>query len=265
MGAEGPSGRAVACGGRPRGGAGVKVTRGTGWGAVAVAAAALLSGCGPDGGPARAEGGAPAASAPASPTAPAVSGTPAAPASPAAPSAAAPAAPAPKGGTVGAAGSACPLPVTFDVAAGWEPKKVEPIDDPELAELNELLEQGPLTTVCEIDAKPAGQIGFLRVWTGDAGGATPRAALEAFVAADSAASVAYRDVRAGAGGALPATEATYVVTSELLDEPKPVHALAVATPRGPLVLELGGMDDVEHTAMLPAYELAKRSLAATGG
>ncbi|MFE1574607.1 lipoprotein [Streptomyces fradiae] len=241
--------------GRDRGGS-------AGRGAVAVAAAVLLAGCGSDGDSARTDGAASGGSGPS------------APASPSVPAAVAPAA---KGGTVGAAGSACPLPVAFDVAAEWQPKKVEPVQDPDLAELNELLKQGPFTMACEIDAKPAGQIGFLRVWTGGAGagqggdvkggGAAPRAALESFVTADDDApsSAVYRDVRVGADGAASATEVTYVVTSALLGERKPVRALAVATPRGPVVLELGGMDGEEHTAMLPAWELAKRSLTAAGG
>ncbi|MFJ8693562.1 lipoprotein [Streptomyces roseolilacinus] len=222
--------------------------------AVAAAAAVLLAGCAS--GTAEPSAGAGTGSGAASPSA--KTGAEAS----ASPSVAAAA----KGGTVGAAGSACPLPVTFDVAAGWKPKKVEPIGDPDLEELNDLLEQGTVTMACEIDAKPAGNIGFLRVWTDDAKGAAPRAVLESFVAADdSPSSAVYRDVRVGRGGALPATEVTYTVVSELLDEPKKARALALATPRGPLVLELGGMDSEEHDAMLPAYELAKGSLAATGG
>ncbi|OEJ98136.1 hypothetical protein J116_016825 [Streptomyces thermolilacinus SPC6] len=236
--------------------------RGAGRGAVrgtaAVAAAALLAGCGlgtePAGTKTEAAPGSAATRSPAAPS-PAVSPSPAASASPAA-----------KGGTVGAAGSACPLPVpvTFDTAADWEPKKVKPITDPDLEELNELLEQGTLTLGCEIDAKPAGYIGFLKVWTDDAKDTTPRAALESFVAGDdSPAKAVYRDVRVGKDGALAATEVTYLVTSALLDEQKKARALAVMTPRGPLVLELGGMDTEEHEAMLPAYELAKATLAVT--
>ncbi|MDT9685792.1 lipoprotein [Streptomyces sp. TRM76323] len=238
------------------------MVRNVGRGAAAVAVAALLAGCASGASEPSAGAGAgsagPSAKAGVSPSAEAGAKAGAS-ASPGVTAAA-------KGGTVGAAGSACPLPVTFDVAAGWKPKKVEPLDDPDLAELNDLLEQGTVTMACEIDAKPAGNIGFLRVWTDDAKGAAPRTVLESFVAADdSPSSVVYRDVRVGRGGALAATEVTYTVMSELLDEPKKARALAVATPRGPLVLELGGMDSEEHDAMLPAYELAKGSLAATGG
>ena len=43
---------------------------------------------------------------------------------------------------------------------------------------------------------------------------------------------------------------------------KEQRALAVTTKRGPVVLHLGGLDTEEHRAMLPAYELAKRTLRA---
>ncbi|WP_236244330.1 lipoprotein [Streptomyces sp. CC210A] len=164
------------------------------------------------------------------------------------------------GGAVGAPGSACPLPVTFDLAAGWKPKAVAPPEGEQEKELFEALAvQGPVTTVCEIDAKPAGHIGFLRVYVNDDASATARATLEAFVAAETAPSGAvYREVRAGT---LTATEVTYVTTVELLDRQKKSRALAVATPRGAVVLSLGGMDDAEHEAMLPAFELARSTLA----
>ncbi|MFJ3162107.1 lipoprotein [Streptomyces kanasensis] len=165
-----------------------------------------------------------------------------------------------KGGTLGAPGSACPLPVTFDVAAAWVPKRIKPVDDPDL---RDLLDQGTVTIVCEIDAKPAGNIGFLRVWTDGDAAASPREVLESFVAGDdSPGSVVHRDVELAEDPALPAAEVTYVVTSPLLDERKKVRALAVVTPAGPVVLELGGLDTDEHEGMLPAYELAKGSLAA---
>ncbi|MER7834026.1 lipoprotein [Streptomyces sp. NPDC095602] len=234
------------------------MARGTGRGALAgtaaaLAAAALLAGCASGTEPAGAEGG----------TSPRPAAERTAPSAPASPSPAASPAAAARGATVGAAGSSCPLPVTFDTAADWEPKRIKPITDPDL---RELAEQGPLTLVCEIDAKPAGHLGFLNVWTDDAKGTTPRAALESFVAADdSPASAVYRDVRLGRGGTLAGTEVTYLVTSALLDEQKKARALAVATPRGPLVLELGGMDTDEHESMLPAYELAKATLAVTAG
>ncbi len=161
---------------------------------------------------------------------------------------------------MGATGSACPLPVTFGLAADWKPKAVSPPEGEQEKELFEALAvQSPVTAACEIDAKPAGHVGFLRVYVNDDASATARATLEAFVAAGSAPSEAvYREVRAGA---LAATEVTYVETVALLDQRKKSRALAVATPRGAVVLSLGGMDDAEHEAMLPAFGLARSTLA----
>lgn len=160
-----------------------------------------------------------------------------------------------KGGRLGGAGSACELPVTFDLAARWKPKAIELEPDSILADL---AEQGTVKMVCEIDAKPAGNIGFLRVWQGEASEDDPQAVLKAFVADDpNASEAAYAQVKAGA---LAAAEVGYTVHSELMDESKKERAFAVTTPDGPVVVHLGGLDSDEHTAMLPAFELAKKSL-----
>ncbi|MGW3624376.1 lipoprotein [Streptomyces sp. NPDC000880] len=158
-----------------------------------------------------------------------------------------------KGGTVGGAGSPCALPVAFDLAADWRPKAVK--SDPALG----VLKQGPVTLVCEIDAKPAGHIGFIRVWTGGAGGDDPRKALEAFVAdeAKSRDKVAYSQTKAGQ---YAAAEVNYLNTDEFLDQPKKERALAFTTGKGVVVVHLGGLDSEEHEAMLPAYELAKKTV-----
>ncbi|MGW6721328.1 lipoprotein [Streptomyces sp. NPDC054995] len=160
-----------------------------------------------------------------------------------------------KGGRLGGAGSACELPVTFDLAARWKPKAIELEPDSILADL---AEQGTVKMVCEIDAKPTGNIGFLRVWRGEASDEDPQAVLKAFVADDpQAGEAAYSQ---GKAGALAAAEVAYTGHSALLDEPKKERAFAVSTPEGPVLVHLGGMDTEEHTAMLPAYELAKKSL-----
>jgi hypothetical protein len=192
-----------------------------------------------------------------------------------------------RGGTIGAPGSACALPVTFDIAKDWKAKAVDAAavsdkasgkasdsgtDDPgddiggdPGADLGDdvagsLLHQGPVTAACEVDAKPAGAIGFLRVWTGAPVKDDARRVLEAFVAAEDGANHAtYRDVTAGD---FDAVEVAYRYTSEILDETKEERALAITTPHGPVVLHLGGADTDEHRAMLPAFELAKRTLRA---
>lgn len=158
-----------------------------------------------------------------------------------------------KGGSVGGAGSACALPVTFDLAVGWQPEAVE--TDGEFGALT----QGSVTLTCEIDAKPAGNVGFLRVWTGSEKSADVRAALKEFVAVEAAHRdhEAYSDLTVDG---LQAAEVVYVNTSDALDAPKKERALALATPKGVVVLHLGGLDSQEHEAMVPAYELAKRTL-----
>ncbi|GGS06819.1 hypothetical protein GCM10010269_52170 [Streptomyces humidus] len=172
-----------------------------------------------------------------------------------------------RGGSVGASGSACELPVAFDVAESWKAKAVRADEASaaagDLAELADaLLRQGPVTMACEIDAKPAGKIGFLRVWTGEPGDADARTVLKGFVAAEKGASKAV--YRTFTSGGVTGAEVAYVTTSELLEESKTEHALAVTTPGGPVVLHLGGLDTEEHEAMLPAYELAKSTLRVTG-
>jgi hypothetical protein len=158
-----------------------------------------------------------------------------------------------KGGTVGGAGSPCPLPVSFDLAADWKPKEVKV--DGEFGPFT----QGTVTLVCEIDAKPAGNIGFMRVWSGGKSGDAARRALEAFVAdeAKDRKKVEFKEIKAGD---LSATEVTYLNTSEFLDAPKKERAFAVTTERGVVVVHLGGLDSEEHDQMLPAYELAKKSV-----
>ncbi|MET7381632.1 lipoprotein [Streptomyces sp. NPDC005526] len=174
------------------------------------------------------------------------------------------------GGAIGAPGSACELPVTFDVAEDWKAEAVGSgaaggaadggPDGPSLSEevADALLRQGPVTAVCEIDAKPAGNIGFLRVWAGEPADTDARAVLEAFVTAEGDTSrERYRPFRTAR---VSGVEVEYVFTSRLLDETKKERALAVTTAEGPVVLHLGGLDTEEHEQMLPAYELAKRTL-----
>lgn len=173
------------------------------------------------------------------------------------------------------------LPVTFALAKNWKPESTVPDsagstsspgstgssgsaapDDDLAAEIADaLLHQGPVTAVCEVDAKPAGHIGFLRVWTGEPGAADARSVLASFVGAEKGA--AHATYRAFTTGGLSGTEVEYRVTSAILEETKTERALAVTTPDGPVVVHLGGLDDEEHRAMLPAYELAKSTLRVT--
>ncbi|MFF9765610.1 lipoprotein [Streptomyces sp. NPDC014636] len=175
-----------------------------------------------------------------------------------------------RGGTIGPAGSACELPVRFDIAKHWKAESIDAEKEPATSGKGEdgdlsgaladaLLRQGPVTAACEIDAKPAGNIGYLRVWTGKTGDADAGSVLRRFVAAeDNVSKAKYHSFKTGGG--LAAVEAEYLYTSKLLEETKKESAFAVSTPDGPVVLHLGGMDTEEHEEMRPAYDLAKRTL-----
>ncbi|MFE9259130.1 lipoprotein [Streptomyces sp. NPDC006879] len=143
--------------------------------------------------------------------------------------------------------SACPLPVSFELAASWFPEAV-----------HVGLAQGSVQLVCEIDAKPAGHLGFLRVWTGTDADEDPHQALEAFVAGHSdTESVTYTATRTGG---FAAAEAAYTMHVASTDVSKRERALALKTPRGVVLLHLAGLDSQEHEAMLPAFEQAKRTI-----
>lgn len=68
-------------------------------------------------------------------------------------------APAEAGVTVGAKGTPCELPITFSLPARWV---AEPVGDAAGVTL------GGSRLRCEVDAKPADNVGFLRVWAVDA-------------------------------------------------------------------------------------------------
>ncbi|MDO3701826.1 lipoprotein [Micromonospora sp. C28SCA-DRY-2] len=150
---------------------------------------------------------------------------------------------APAGVPVGGKGTPCALPVTFSLPAGWKVKAVKPS-----AEGGDL-GVGNATLLCELDSRPAGELGFLRVWRVDgvAGGAEEH--LKHFVGAYSpkATGVEYRRLRAGT---LDAVEASYT------EDGDPDRAIALASLYGPIVLSLDAPDPAD---LLPAYQLVKQS------
>ncbi|WP_229402562.1 lipoprotein [Micromonospora okii] len=159
-------------------------------------------------------------------------------------------APAGAGVTVGAKGTPCELPVTFSLPARWT---AEPVGDAAGTTL------GGSRLRCEVDAKPAGNVGFLRVWAVDEGTGDVRAALEEFLADDDR--VSEIEYRRGRRGPLDLAEATYVQADGLGGGPNRQRALAVGVPGGGTVLvTFGGMDTSEFEAMFPAYQLATGTL-----
>ncbi|MCO8276718.1 lipoprotein [Actinoplanes sp. TRM 88003] len=175
---------------------------------------------------------------------------------PAQPSASPAAAGAPEAARVGAADSACTLPVTFGTAEDWTAKAVKMDEDDEL--FAALAQRGPMTMACEVDAKPAGLIGFLRVWTGKT--ADPRAGLTAFIG-DRALKPVFTEVQIGGQ---PGLEVVYEQKSQLDDELEPERAFLVPTGKGLVTVSLDSFDSGEYEDMLPAYELAKSSLKING-
>ncbi|MET8831372.1 lipoprotein [Streptomyces sp. NPDC004610] len=160
---------------------------------------------------------------------------------------AAPAAEVKSGGTLGGAGSACELPVTFDIAEEWT---VDSVDA--------LWEMGPVSAACEIDARPAGHVGFIRVWTGEPGEDDPEAVLAAYLAVETGSTnsgVRYRPFEIDG---VTAVEVSYTTTDDLGERPD--LAFALPTPDGPVIIDLDTPDAHEHGAMMPAYEMAKRTL-----
>ncbi|MFF7726608.1 lipoprotein [Streptomyces sp. NPDC008001] len=160
------------------------------------------------------------------------------------------------GGRVGNAGAACEFPASFEVAKAWQPKGRSGEDAKLMAAW---LGHKSFRGACEIDAKPAGMIGYIRVWVAQQDDMSPRGAMEAFMAEEKhVTEKEFTDIKAGE---FPAVEVAYKVKSPLLDEPNEEHAFAVTTPKGTTVVHLGGFDSAEHREMLPAYELAKKTLA----
>jgi len=165
---------------------------------------------------------------------------------------------------VGAKGSACPLPVTFDLVALWQPKAV---DVDKLGELAKLARNGPFEVVCEVDAKPAGAIGFLRVYVAPGRKGTPRSHLQAFVGAESvearrAGTLELKNIKVTdvTTGGQRAAEVTYETYSKTLDVTSKYSALALNTAKGAVVVKLAPAGAEEHATMLPAFELARKSL-----
>ncbi|MDQ0933374.1 hypothetical protein QFZ49_003314 [Streptomyces turgidiscabies] len=120
--------------------------------------------------------------------------------------------------------------------------------------------QGPVTLACEIDAKPAGHLGFLRVWSQARTSGSTQQVLDAFLAGQQ--HITERHNRRTTAGVLPAVETTYLVADGEQNTAKRERALAVATPHGVILLHLGGLDTTEHAKMLPAFVLARRALTA---
>jgi hypothetical protein len=169
---------------------------------------------------------------------------------------------------IGTAGSACELPVSFDLLALWKPKA---IDLSELGKLAGLYRNGPFEAVCEVDGKPAGEIGFLRVYVAEDYPGSPRSYLKTFVATESPEAVKAGNMKLTKSkyteltiGGEPAAEVTYETYNKSMDHASKYSAFALKTPQGAVVVKLSPFGADEHVNVLPAYEKAKKTLTVNG-
>lgn len=165
---------------------------------------------------------------------------------------------------LGAADSACSLPVTFGLLPLWKP---EAVDLAGLGELADLYRNGPFEAVCEVDAKPAGEIGFLRVYTAPGRTGSSREHLEAFIAGESPEArragnleVTKTDYRDLTLDGRPATEVTYETHNKSLGHWSKYSAFALTTGESAVVVKLSPFGDDEYGDLLPAYELARSTV-----
>ncbi|GIF42429.1 lipoprotein [Actinoplanes xinjiangensis] len=162
------------------------------------------------------------------------------------------------GASIGAKGTPCQLPFSFQTAADWKAKAV---DVKKLGELAALAKVGEFTVVCEIDAKPAGSIGFLRVHVADGLSGAPAEHLQEFVkAAVGKREVSGTDITDVQIGGAQAAEASWETFDKEYDMRSRYTAFAMNTKAGMVVVQLAPLDTGEFTSMLPAYELARKSV-----
>lgn len=159
--------------------------------------------------------------------------------------------PAEAGGTVGGSGSPCTLPVTFDHAKNWKPRSVS-------ADAAKSFTMGSFSAVCEVDGKPAGVLGMIRVWQGGKPGETVESQLKLFADADKSKDSEQPKLTPVKLTGVDAVEAVY---QRSLDSVKH-REYAIAVPAGDkvVVIKVGGLDQEELDQMMPAYLLARQSL-----
>ncbi|MGV9311291.1 lipoprotein [Streptomyces sp. NPDC003691] len=167
---------------------------------------------------------------------------------------------------IGGKGGVCTLPFAFDIAAGWK------ADALSVAQGNELSEaiggRGKAHIVCELDARPSGTTGFIRFWSPTSNGfanqtpdrAAARKALDDFVADSGLEKIAKVEHRELKTGPYQAVEVSYEGWDGFWEQTEQERHLAVATPGGIMLVEVGGQADSDHKALLPEYERIKETL-----
>ncbi|MFF2022174.1 lipoprotein [Streptomyces sp. NPDC058171] len=151
------------------------------------------------------------------------------------------------GGAVGGAGSACALPVSFDVARGWEAGATGASQDPKVS----------FSLVCEVEGTTTP--GLLRVWAGGRSGDDPERALRAFVD-DFVIRLARAEYAGVEAGEFTGAEVVYTEEDQAGTAlPQKSRAFAVGSGEGVVIVHLWGTGDA-GAGMRTAYELAKRTV-----
>lgn len=147
----------------------------------------------------------------------------------------------------------CDMPVDFDIAEDWTVESV-----PE--DTADTFEQGGLRPVCELSARDAGWIGFIRVWTGP--GADAEQALEDYVR-DVSGELQESDSRTVEIGGTGGFEISYV-RMDSFDEENLGRAFAVPYDGGVVAVGVSGFDAEEYAGILPGYILARDTVNLVG-
>ncbi|SHG51548.1 lipoprotein [Streptoalloteichus hindustanus] len=163
--------------------------------------------------------------------------------------------PEPSAGKIGGSDTPCALPVAFDLAKSWKAQSVQVDASGPAVQLGR---KGGFGLKCEIDAKGAGHLGFLRVWVADQPGGVPRQALEKFLGGEKNLSEQqYRELTVGG---MTAAEVTYAQEYPAMEMRTRKRVVAVNAPRGMVLVALDGLDADENRGMVPAHALAKQSM-----
>jgi hypothetical protein len=153
-------------------------------------------------------------------------------------------APAVAAATVGK-GQVCPFSVQFSIPAKWRA-----ID---ASEHKIMLNDALLS--CEIDGKPAGVVAFMRVWEGGPSTQTARQLGVTFIRAQAPKATDQVEQELTIGGANGAE-------FQYRSEGRLNRVFVVVARTAVVFVHLGGLDDAEHTAGLPAYMLARSTVTA---
>ncbi|MEU5162018.1 lipoprotein [Streptomyces sp. NPDC020875] len=157
---------------------------------------------------------------------------------------------------IGAAGSPCALPVAFDIPAAWKVNEAVPVERTGMAvEYSEYL--------CELDARPGGGKGSIRIHNDQSRLSQPRESLERFIRAGRLTerkNVEYRDTKAGP---YKAVEVSYEGYNESRKARVKDTRIAFEAPQGLVVFSVEALDPVDHDALLPELDRIKDTLKAS--